>query len=38
MLDERMRDDAKRRKDGGSVHGAQATNFAPMKEYRVCGS
>ena len=34
MLDERMRDNAQRRKRGGGVHVLEATNFARMKEYQ----
>ena len=38
VLDERMRNEAQRRERGGGVHGAQTTNFAPVKESRVPAS
>ena len=34
MLNQRVRDDAQRRKRGGGVHAPEATNFARMKEYQ----
>jgi len=34
VLHERVRDDPQRRECRGGVHGAEATNFAPMKEYQ----
>ena len=34
VLDKRMGNDPQRRKSGGGVHGAEATNFARMKEYQ----
>ena len=34
MLHERVRNDPQRWIRGGGVHGAEATNFAPMKDYQ----
>ena len=34
MLDQRVLDEAKRRKTRGGVHAGEASNFATMKEYQ----
>jgi hypothetical protein len=34
VLHERVRDEAQLRERGGGVHGAEATNFAPRKDFQ----